>query len=431
MKKIYVYTIGCPRRGLDAYKVADYFSKNGHELVNTPEKAGIIFLVTCALSKSAAKNSINKIKEFQNYEAELIVAGCLPEIEKEELSEMFDGKTLSTKNIDKIDDLFPENKVKFKDLNDANIIHKNTSPNTSLKKILVNMKNKNKWDIFYIFKKFIIKAIFGSYSYIYNGYICNKSGYFLRISWGCNNSCAYCAIKKAIGFHKSKSIEECVNEFKKGLDQGYSYFQIDADDTGAYGLDNGSSFPELLDEITKIPGDYKITINNFHPKWLIRYLPDLERIVKRKKISNFLIPLQSGNNRILKLMRRSADFEKVKNAIKTILKADPNLKIATHYIVGFPTETNEDFDKTLNGAKELGFSVGIFFKYSNRKGTVADKITPKLSESDLRKRMKKAKRFFQKEGYKTLYYPKKNAFYFDKNDFYKHSIDYLNNKKIA
>ena len=420
MKNIYIISNGCFRRGLDAKRIADYFSKNDYELVKKPEKADIIIFLACASSHAMETMSFNTIKNFSNYKGELVIGGCLPAILKEKLDNSFNGKKFITKEIEKIDNLFPKNKVKFKDIDDANSFY-------------LNLNNHNRNFSFEI-KNFLVKNYYGSKSFIYNDLFNPKNRenyFFLRISWGCNNSCAYCAIKKAIGFHKSKSIEECVNEFKKGLDQGYKYFQIEGDDTGAYGLDNGSNITDLLDRITRIPGDYAIFISNFHPKWVIRYLSELEKIIKRKKISNILIPLQSGSNRILDLMHRGTSIEKTVKAIKVLKRADPDLKIATHFIVGFPTETNEDFQQTLRVAEEIQFSAGFFINFTNQKGTVANKIYPKISKNDKNVRLKTAKKFLAKQGYKAVFYGKKNGFFFDKNDFFENTIKYIKCKKAA
>lgn len=126
MKKVYIYKRACRRRSLDAKKLCTYFSKNNYKIVNKPKDADIIIFLGCAAIDATAEISFNKIKEFQNkYDAELIIGGCVPTIEKEKLSKIFNGKTLPTKNLEKIDILFPENKIKFEDIDDANILFEN------------------------------------------------------------------------------------------------------------------------------------------------------------------------------------------------------------------------------------------------------------------------------------------------------------------
>ena len=125
MKKIFVYTnTNCRRRLLDSNKLRLYFRKNNFEIVDEAQKADLIIFVTCAYRDEITNTCLNKINEFQELDSELIVAGCLPEIEKEKLSNIFKGKKISTKDINDIDKLFPENKTKFSNINDADAIFK-------------------------------------------------------------------------------------------------------------------------------------------------------------------------------------------------------------------------------------------------------------------------------------------------------------------
>jgi len=313
MKKIFIshYKYACGKRSLDTNKVCNYLLKNGYEIVDKPDDADIIFFVTCASGNTSAKGSLNKIKELQKYNAELIVAGCLPAVEPKRLAEIFDGKTISTKDLDKIDSFFPNNKIPYAHIDDENFLFQNVDmslPSEVIKKIFRDVKCIG--NIYAKIVDHILKNIFGENSLVYtisfhNINKQNKNPYFiLRISWGCKGNCSYCSIKNSTGRFHSKSIDECIKEFKKGLDAGYKKFIITAVDPGAYGLDVGSSFSELLDKITMIPGDYKITVRSVNPRWIVKYIDDLEKIVKRRKVTQIGIPIQSGSSRILKLMHR-------------------------------------------------------------------------------------------------------------------------------
>ena len=413
--KIFIYYLGCPRRGLDAKKIQTYFQKNNYELVFKPEDANIIFFITCALSNNMAEVSFNKIEEFQKYDAEVIVGGCLPGIEKEKLNLLFHGKKINTKDIDEIDNYFPDNKIKFKDIEDTHEVFINTIENKSLYSIKKNSKIKD----------FLLKKFIGKYSFVYNTFLKNKDGYYIRIGWGCLGKCSYCKIRDGIGKLKDKTFYKCIKEIKDGINKGNKYFVIEADDTGAYGFNTENNITKILDEITKLPGDFLISINNFHPVWLVKYVDELEEILKRKKIISMTIPIQSGSSRILRLMQRYSNVEKMKKTIIRLQKIHPNLKIATHFIIGFPTENEEDFQKTLDLIKELNLSVGICFKFSCRKGTPAEKIEPKISPNIILKRYNRFKKFVKKEGFKAMLYPKKNALIFEKNNFYIDCVEYL------
>ena len=132
MNKIYIHTEGvCWKRLLDANKILNYLSANDYIIVKNSDEADKIILVTCAFLNGKSENSINKVKEFQKKNAEIIVAGCLPAVEKEKLSEIFHGKTIETKNLDKdIENIFPPTKIKFADIKDANILFEEPESDT-------------------------------------------------------------------------------------------------------------------------------------------------------------------------------------------------------------------------------------------------------------------------------------------------------------
>lgn len=405
MKKIFIYLEACKRRAFDAIKIKNYFLKNGHEIVNKPENADYIIFFTCAFKNEMAELCLNILKEFQQYDAELIVAGCLPGIEKVKLAEIFDGKTINTKELDEIDILFPENKIKFKEIDDENILDQVFDEG----RLIGNTKNflsKIRWlaNIYLRIKNHVLKCLFGEQSVIYSH--TTTKPFFIRIAKGCLGNCSYCAIKKGIGPLQSKSLHHCINEFKKGLKGGYDNFHLLAGDTGAYGLDIGSNFPELLDNITKIPGEYKISIGGLNPRWLVKYINELEEILKRNKILVLGIPLQSGSSRILKLMLRYHATEKIRDALLRLKTYYPDLTLSTSCIVGFPTESKEDFIQTLDLIKKSNYDNGALFPFSCKTGTEAEKLESKISKKEMLKRLKFAKKYLKKAGYHIFYVSK-------------------------
>ncbi|EMR75295.1 2-methylthioadenine synthetase [Thermoplasmatales archaeon SCGC AB-540-F20] len=422
MKKIYIYAHSCKLRFLDASRVRSYFSHNNYKIVNKPKDADIIFFIGCAAIDYITDEALHMVKEFQKYDAELIVAGCLPNIEKEKLADIFAGRTIDTKDLDKdpdkMDELFPENRIKFREIDDANISFQNLNEGKlaeAIKKIFRNMR----WieNTYARIKGHVLKNIMGEHSFFYNVLI-DEPMYRMRISWGCNCNCSYCGIKKAIGSHKSKPLEQVIEEFRNGLNKGYKHFMMNADDIGAYGTDINSSFTELLDKMTNIPGEYKISIANLSPRWLIKYIDDLEEIFKRQKIIRLGVPIQSGSSRILKLMNRFHDTEKIKEVLIRLKTAFPMLSLHTHIIVGFPTETEEEFEQTLSFINKCNLSAGQVNIFSRKAGAEAERIEPKIPQDEIYKRMKYAKEFLKKAGYNVTYKSKGNIFLFDKMDSY-------------
>lgn len=417
MKKILICLADpCWKRSLDANKIRDYLIKNNYEIVSSPDDADIIIIVTCAFLNYKSEYALNKIKELQKYDAELIVAGCLPDIDKEELKKFFKGKTLTTKELDvKIEQLFPpKNNIKFGEIDDANILFENLE-NGHFTRVTDKIFDNIKWleKIYIKLSGNILKHLLGEQSI---GYQFSNEQFHIRISWGCKGNCSYCAIKKAISPFKSKPLDECIREFRKGLNEGYKHFILDSSDVGAYGLDIGSSFPKLLDEMTKIHGDYKISIREIHPRWIVKYIDELEVIVKRDKILLFDISLQSINSRILKLMYRYSDNFIIKDAIQRLKKAGSNMLLSVGCIVGFPTETWEEFEETLQFIKDIDFDWGQIYLFSCKNGTEAEKIEPKVAQDEMVKRLQYSKKFLKDMGYHAYYITKNSVLMFTSRD---------------
>jgi len=413
MKKIYVCAIPCEKRFLDARRVVNYFCRNGYKVVYRPKNADVIVFFTCVVINRAVEESLNKIKKFQKYKGELVVAGCLPGVKQGKLAKIFDGKTISTKTLDEIDKLFPEHKVKFNEIPDQNIVWAETGEielANIARRILGKLKPVEK--IYGKFKNIMLKNLLKHNPDIYRNL--TKRPFDIRISWGCVGNCSYCAIKKAVGPLRSKPIDECMREFRNGLNEGYTDFVIKADNAGAYGVDKESSIVELLDEMTKTPGDYQIAIQAFDPRWLVKYIDQLEEILRRDKISDIDIPIQSGCSRIIELMHRYSDTEKIKEAFIKLKRWSPEISTSTHCIVGFPTETKEEFKQSLYFIKECNINSVIVLGFSCMIGTEAAKIEPKVSEKEISQRMEYIKKFMKQAGYRCVYISKWNVLKFNK-----------------
>lgn len=420
MKKIYLSQAKiCSLRGLDLKRLTEYFLKNNYTIVDNPKEAEIIVLSTCAYSNERANYSLNSVKKFLKYDAELIVIGCLPETEKEELAKIFDGKKISTKDLDRIDNLFPENKIKFLDIKDQNI------PWSELQTYCISefagdsLGHKSSRELYHKIQNFILKFFLkNSPIPYYRDKFCLEKVYYLRLSRGCLGNCAYCSIKRAIGSLESKPMETIISEFESGLDQGYKNFVLIADDLGAYGLDTEKTFPDIVNELSQIPGKYKIELRNIHPVWVVKYVDEIEKILKIGKINAIFSSIQSGNERILKLMNRFSDVKKMRDTFFMLKNTYPDLLLGTDCIIGFPTETMEEYMDSLNFIKIAGFDMGSLLPFSSKNATLAEKIEPKIDNEEIRKRVNISKKLLKKWGYKVYYgdiFGRSNMLAFRKN----------------
>jgi tRNA A37 methylthiotransferase MiaB len=310
--RIYIESNGCTRRNSELSRLSKYFILNGYEIINNPKKADYILLNTCAFKKKEEDYSISRVKVFKDYPAKLIVYGCLPDIAPSKFKEFSHIAHIAPKNIDKIDSHFEDITIKFSEIKDSSVITDNINliplP-TAIQKFRSEFEFSN--DFCLRMAKHAgkrIKTVCGLNNKYFNLFICR----------GCLGNCSYCAIKNAIGAIKSRPVEVIINEFKEGIKAGYRDFIILGDDVGAYGRDNNSTFPKILSHLVeesdklsikssskfKEDGEISFYIEEIAPKWLMLYKETLLDLLKSEQIKSILCPIQSGSDRLLRLMNR-------------------------------------------------------------------------------------------------------------------------------
>ena len=205
---------------------------------------------------------------------------------------------------------------------------------------------------------------------------------WVNIMYGCNNFCTYCIVPYVRGREKSRQKENILNEIRQIVKDGkYKKITLLGQNVNSYGKDLSPSitFTQLLREITAIEGDFKVGFMTSHPKDITDEL--IEEIAHNDKmLKEIHLPAQSGNNRILKAMNRSYTREKYLDIIKKIKTLIPNVVLTSDFIVGFPTETEEEFLDTMDLVEKVRFSSIFAFIYSPREGTVAAKMDGQIDE---------------------------------------------------
>jgi len=378
-QRVYIEHNGCSRRALDARKFENYFRANGLLVTKNPRWADHILFVSCAFRKIEEDHAIKRIQALSRYRAKLIVAGCLKGINEKRLRENFQGFAFASSNNENIDMLFPDFKIKFQDMPDCNVLY----PRDKLQSISQ-----------YFF------AIRPDFSYFRRLKVClerrvSRRARYLRIASGCTGEhCRYCMIWRALGELKSKPPDDCVREFRDMLTQGCKKVILVADNLGIYGLDIKMTLPDLLKRLLEIGGNCHIDLEEFHPFWLIKYLDEVVPLLRQGKIKSVLCPIQSANDRILKLMNRRHDRPQLKEALRKIREAAPRLKLYTTIIIGFPSETESEFEETLAFLREGAFELVYIFGYSkNPYLTDPDLISREIPQEVIGARINKAIRF--------------------------------------
>lgn len=398
--KVHIVGNGCDRRLLESSKLSNYFKENKCEIVDSPKNADYIFVNTCAMSKGAEDTSFNLIKQYEKYPGELIVHGCLPAISPTRFNQNFNGTFFDSKNIEEIDNLFEKFDTKFSDIGDARNLSQDRS---ALSKFINKFEfSFNFISILWVALKFKIKNLKAPL------HPRLRTGVYLQISRGCSEACSYCAIPKAVGTIKSKPLEQCLFEYQKMLEEGKRRFIFTADNIGLYGLDVKSSFAELLNRMGQIDGAYegvKWLILELHPRWAIKYQDELLKHIESGKIEELCVPIQSGSDRLLQLMKRHNRFLETLHVLEKFRRASPILKFNTDVLIGFPTETDDDFMDTVKLITRGGFNRVQFFGYADRENTPSIDFpeSEKNSNKKILKRLRIAMKILDREKISYTY----------------------------
>ena len=385
MQTFFVDYVGCSRRSLDCERVKNYLVTNGFEPVGSPGRADYVFVFTCGFHKSKEDDSINLIENCKKGKGELLVCGCLSIMNPERLKSVFNGRSIATKDMDDIDELFPHFEYQFKSIPDANWLFtgKNHDVSYVIRKYKARMPDLPKLMRRKLKYYFFRQKTAHKFEHI----IPDEKLFAIRILEGCLGNCSYCNVRKAVGRLRSKTLQTIIGELRTGLSEGHHRFNIVSPDTGAYGLDIGSDIVSLLKAI--LDENEKIVIQfleDVKPIYICRYQKGFIDLFKTRRIKSAVIPIESASERILKLMRRPCDLARLKETLIEIKQKNHNLRLATHVMIGFPTETEEDFQATIDYLKTSPFEEIDVHHYHETIKTDSAKIYPKVDHRVIKER---------------------------------------------
>jgi len=368
-------------------------------LVDDVSSAELIVIGTCGVVKRQEKLSLAAIRDITKKRspfAKVIITGCLPKIDPGKIQEFGDFIFIPTRDMDQFDEVL-NSRVEFESVPDANVLTDQAGildyvlafrflRNSFFLKVFHRLSTNKKFLRFSVFVNHIVNSI--KYKL---GLTSRKKivpYYNIRIAQGCLCTCAFCATRFATGKLKSKPEDRVIEEFRNGLRAGYKIFQLVNEDTGCYGLDIGTTLPNLLRRILAIEGDYQLVLIDFNPQWIVKYYDELLPIFlkHRSKVRELFVSMQSGSDRILKAMKRSYDIESVKNKLIDLRKQVPEIMLRTTALIGFPGETEEDFEMTKKAIQEIGFSEVEIDKYEDRPGTRSSMMKDKIPQEIINRR---------------------------------------------
>lgn len=337
MKKIYASVYGCPTNIADYEMALGLLKENDFEIVDTPAKSDLNIIFTCVVKNPTEQRMIHLIKKFTKLDKPLIVAGCMPRIEQ--------------KLIEKINPLAslvgPDSIEKIVDVTRVTLEGRKVIFIEDLKKPKLCLPRARK----------------------------NSNIGIIEISNGCLSNCSYCCVKFARGKLFSYPVEKIVEEARQAVKNGCKELWITSQDNSCYGKDIDTSLPELLKEICKIEGKFSVRVGMMNPFHLKEILDEMIHVYQNEKILKFLhLPVQSGSDRILKLMNREYAVKDFIEVVEKFRKEILDLFLSTDVIVGFPGETEEDFQKTVELMKKIKPNKINISKFGARPMTEAAKM---------------------------------------------------------
>ncbi|MCW4031888.1 MAG: tRNA (N(6)-L-threonylcarbamoyladenosine(37)-C(2))-methylthiotransferase [Candidatus Bathyarchaeota archaeon] len=353
IERIYLENYGCSANTHDLEIILGYLSNYGYIIENMPEKSDIIIINTCGVKKPTEDRIINRLKTLGKLNIPIIITGCLPKINLSAIKSSIPNYAAI------LDPYSVDNIIQALDyIKKGHYGAKFFSEKTPIKVSLPEERINN-----------LIKIV--------------------PISEGCLGDCAYCCTRFARGRLSSFPIENITEEVNRAISEGVTEIWITGQDTGSYGKDIGLKLTDLLTDLIEIKGDFRIRLGMMNPNYAKEMIEELVSIYKNNKIYKFLhVPIQSGSDRVLELMNRQYKVSEVEKLIKRFRKSFSDITIATDVIVGFPTESDVDFNRSIEFVNKARPDIVNISKFATRPKTIASKL-PQIPNNVIKERSKR------------------------------------------
>lgn len=336
LKKIYIENYGCSANKSNAEIMMGLLERAGCIIIESEKDADIIIINTCIVKGPTETKILKRIKDLAQEGKELIISGCMPEAEYDVLKNIIpDAILIGPQHIKEI---------------------------TKAVEIIINRKKKKD----FVGYKHETKLCMPKHRY-------NKIIGIVQISEGCDGDCSYCITRLAKGMLFSYPAEKIIEEVKADIEEGCREIWLTSQDCAAYEY----NLPDLLKKISAIKGKFFVRLGMMNPNNVKKILPELIEAVKKEdsKVFRFIhIPVQSGNNEILRKMNRRYDVKDFKEIISEFRKEIPDITISTDIICGFPTETEEQFSDSMKLIEEIKPDVLNISRFWPRPGTPAESM---------------------------------------------------------
>jgi len=348
MAKIFVEAYGCSASFADSEMISGLIVNGGHTLATDSSESDLNLIVTCSVKDTTANKMMHRIKSLKA--KPLIVAGCLPKAEQSNVEKFTENASL----------LGPNSLGKTLDVINSTLIGK--------KQIALEDSDLSKVGL----PKVRLNSAVG----------------IVEIASGCMSECTFCQTKLAKGDLSSYRLGDIVRQVQTEIKEGCKEVWLTSTDNGCYGFDIGTDLPTLVNAVSEIPEDFMVRVGMMNPMYMSRIKQELIESYDNEKVFKFLhIPVQSGSNKVLNDMKRGHTSETFREIVKKTKGRFENFTISTDIIVGFPSETEEDFQKTLSLLDETKPDVVNLSKYSARPGTDAAELK-QIDAAEIKRRSK-------------------------------------------
>jgi len=338
-RSVYAESYGCAANKADFEIMLAYILKSGYKMSNRPETADIILVNTCGVKKPTEDRILERLRLFSNLNKPLIVAGCLPKINLNSIMK-------AAPNVSAILDPYSVDKIV----------------------LALRAAERGEKGVIFFSDKPIVKLGHPKIRL-------NKVIEIIPISEGCLGACSFCCVRFARGTLFSYPKELIINALKEALLEGAKEIWLTSQDNGAYGLDIKTNLAELLKYCCTADGKFFIRVGMMNPNHAIKILPGLIDAYKDKRIFKFLhLPVQSGDNEVLRAMKRGYTVEEFKFIINTFRREIPEITVATDVICGFPSENTEAFERTLKLIEDVKPDIVNISKFFPRPNTPAARM---------------------------------------------------------
>ena len=367
--KVACITLGCRTNQHDTAEMQTLLEKEGFVMVNQREKADAYVINTCTVTQKSDTSSRQAVKKSLklNPDALVVFTGCYAQLNPEEAAAL-PGLDLVLGNADKLE-IAKLLKTKLR-----------LWKKSEVTEIVMSDIHKKR-----IFRTIPVKNFQGI----------TKA--FIKVQTGCDEKCSFCTVVRARGKSVSDNRGNILNNIQEAINSGFKEITLTGINLGTWGIDTGETFSSLIEDIIQLPGDFRVRLSSINPMEidndLIRLIAETEKIC-----SHLHIPLQSGDNNILKQMRRNYTREQYIEVVHRAINTIPNLGLGADVIVGFPGETDTAFENTRKLIEELPFSYLHVFSYSPRRGTEANDYKDDVPGNIKKKRNKILTQLIEEKG---------------------------------